>query len=91
MFINDFTGVFSVLNYSPGSASKVIYGTLIVATMILFIFYTSVFTSFLTYQETVMPIKNIDELVQSKEYSAITVRNTKYEEILSVSKLCISI
>ena len=76
----------AALEYPPGSAAKVIYGTLLVATLTIFVFYTSVFTSFLAYHELKMPIQNLRDLIDSQEYTCTTVRGSAYEAIPRVRK-----
>ena len=76
----------SALINPPGRTAKVIYGTLLVATLAVFVFYTSVFTSFLAYRDLKMPIRNLHELIENRDYKTITLQSTVYEAIFRVSQ-----
>ncbi|GAB6023006.1 Glutamate receptor 1, variant 2 [Chamberlinius hualienensis] len=68
----------------PGLSGKIISYTLITATTMTFVYYSSVFTSFLTYQELKLPFTNIEEMVLNDDYQVLIVKGGKHQEYFQV-------
>ncbi|GAB6020337.1 hypothetical protein CHUAL_003050 [Chamberlinius hualienensis] len=59
-----------------GWAVKWTYYVILTATMTVFIYYTSMFTSFLTYKETKLPFETFGELAENYDYQIIIADKT---------------
>lgn len=79
----------SALEDPPGLPARIVHGTLLVATMAIFIFYTSVFTSFLAHRDLKLPIETLDDLIDNTDYRAVTVRSTVYYGMFKVCRTSI--
>ncbi|GAB6020341.1 hypothetical protein CHUAL_003053 [Chamberlinius hualienensis] len=69
-----------------GWAVKWTYYVILTATMAVFIYYTSIFTSFLAYKETKLPFETFGELVKNYDYQIVLAAGTGIRITLEQSK-----
>ena len=76
---------FIVFLNPPGLSGRIVFCTLLIASMISFAYYTSAFTSFLTYREVKMPFTNLEEMVTNKEYQILIPKDSIQYQMFRVS------
>ncbi|GAB6020332.1 hypothetical protein CHUAL_003045 [Chamberlinius hualienensis] len=68
-----------------GWAVKWTYYVILTATMTVFIYYTSIFTSFLAYKETKLPFETFGELAENYDYQIVLAGGTGIRSTLEQS------
>ncbi|GAB6020331.1 hypothetical protein CHUAL_003044 [Chamberlinius hualienensis] len=68
-----------------GWAVKWTYYVILTATMTVFIYYTSIFTSFLAYKETKLPFEALGELAENYDYQIALAGGTAIRIVLEQS------
>lgn len=68
-----------------GPSIKFVVGTLNLSVTLVYLYYTSVFSSVLTTQPINLPFNNLEELVGNREYSVLALNKSGNLELLRVS------
>ncbi|GAB6020336.1 hypothetical protein CHUAL_003049 [Chamberlinius hualienensis] len=69
-----------------GWAVKWTFYVILTTAMTVFIYYTSIFTSFLTYRETKLPFETFGELADNKDYQIVLAEQSSMRTTLEQSK-----
>ncbi|GAB6024062.1 hypothetical protein CHUAL_008775 [Chamberlinius hualienensis] len=76
------TGTFfdEALEYPAGFSSKIFYGVLLVSTMMVFSYYTSVFTAFLAMLEMKIPFNDMEDVLRTKDFRVLYVKTALHHD-----------